>query len=243
MKNKLHIFLLLGLVILQSCAEGFVLIEKSESFNNNKAKIKGAKIVYLEPSVNAYRIRKEAKQDYDLALKKEKDLLSFLPKAAHKKGFNAEFVDKSKHAELYINVLQQLEKDIYTSILVQDHPLNRGRARDRSSELRKQVFVYTPTISPEYSSLTNEFNTSLYGVSGVFSVDAKPKSRQANEFIRSHENIDIGRYYYFYNVIVDVNRAEIIYREIKQINEPLKSAFLRVVLYDSFSMLKSNTKK
>jgi hypothetical protein len=218
------------------------MIEKSESFNKNKNEIRSAKIVYLEPSVNAYRIREEAHLDNALSQKKETELYSTLESASKYSGFKAEFINKKEHVATYMNVLQRLEKDIYTSILVQDHPLNKGRATG-SSEVRQKVFVYTPTISPEYSSLVNEFNTSFYGVIGIFSVDAKPSGKQAYAFLRSHDNITSGRYYYFYNIIVDVNRAEVIYREIKKIDEPLKNASLRVALYDSFSMLKSNTKK
>jgi hypothetical protein len=242
MKHLLIILSLLSSILLQSCSEGFVLVEKSESFNKNKPLLKSKKIIYIAPYVDAYYVREDAERDYKLILEKQTELMETLPKVAKAKGFQAEFVKKTEHTEAYINLMQRLEQDIYTAIRIQDHPLNRAGQRSYSSNSQK-VYVYAPTFSPEYSSLTNEFDTPLYAVSGVFSVDAKPKTRKANAFVRENSNINKGRYYYFYNIIVDVNSAQVIYREIKKVEEPLKSTTLRVVLHDSFAVLKSNVTK
>jgi hypothetical protein len=237
-------FLIISLAfIYQGCDKGFVIVERSESFSDNKHELKNANIYYFEPAVTSYYIRKEVENQFLKADDFKTYIGQELSKAGRKSGIKINLLDSKTLQSDYSahnEELLLLKKAILNATALQENAINSGRRISGDYKQRK-VFVSTPRISAEFSHLSKSFSP-YFGMTGVFAVDSEPESREAREFVSRHKAIRYGQYYYFYHMVINIETSEMVYREIKQVPCVISKKYLGPIIYDSYATLKQNLK-
>lgn len=241
-KIKHGILFLMMLSTIAACnsSSGSVSISKSEALNKNLAK---HTIYYFEPEVTCYEIGKQANQNILLADELLVHVKERMKKDSRKHKFSIRFFSEEKTEQinqLYINQLMLLKTEVEQVTVLQDNPLNKSARY--AYEMKQNVFVYPPRISPEYTSLSDALGTPYIGLCGFFSVKSHPETPEAKAFVRYHPSITYGNYSYFYHIIVNVETSQIEYREIKYIPAVTRKQYIDPVVYDSYAALMNNLK-
>lgn len=247
MKPSIIVVSFIATIFLLSCNNGFVVVEKSESFKNQKSLLKEKEIIYFQPDITIYDIKEEINNDLFQSEKEKVKLTNSLMKMGAKNNFKVRVLGKEitkNNDHSFIYSLSKLKRSIEKVNVSQNNPLNEGNYSGASKKIQQKVFVTSPRISPEFSALSEKLNSPYFGICGIFSVSAFPQTREARDFMRNNKDVNSGIYFYFYNIITNVETGEIIYREIKKVPLKLKRKnILDIITYDSFFILNENFNK
>ncbi|GAL86489.1 hypothetical protein MYP_3718 [Sporocytophaga myxococcoides] len=242
MKKHIYIGILL-LLSLSACQKGFVVIEKSETFPREKEKLREKGIFYLEPNVTSFYIREEVENQFLTAEKQKKNVSKEMFAAGKHAGLKVVVLDEQTVKNSYKNhaeELLQLRKAINNVTSLQENPLNKGR-RTKDSYIQQKVFIGAPRFPADFAHLSGDLSP-YFGIAGIFAVNADPKNSRTRAFIRNHQSLQYGKYYYFYHIVVNIETSEVIYREVKQVPYKFTQKYLGPIIFDSYALLKKNLK-
>ncbi|MBL4716246.1 MAG: hypothetical protein JKX95_06380 [Bacteroidia bacterium] len=219
-----------------------VALEKSEAR-------KITRMVSIEPDFDQIDIRKQPEVRYLKSDRKEKNLSRILIKNAKRSKIELTVIDANDltPTELdYFNHLASLKMEVLQKSLHQNTPIdpNAGGAFNKNwLTPKKSYFNYPPIISPEYSKLAQKYKTPYFSFQGVYSFikPVKGKLFMCCFFppigLASFFKPDITTY--FYHVIVNVKSSQVVYRELRRINDSAKPDHISGIIYDSFKIFKS----
>lgn len=198
---------------LTSCT-GYIWIERSESFITQKET--NPKIVCIDPQVRVFG--SEDEPDLEASEKLEEYLREQIAYAVIKQGLNVEVLTLSAAANAsYYQQLLSLKKEFLQANNYQDTPLNFREKPDLNS-VKKSIFVYPPLVAHEFVELSKEYDTPYFSYIGVF---------QKNDELL------------FYHLIINTDKAETVYRELKRISRyKMRKGLMAQMVYDSMAMLK-----
>ncbi|MES2679185.1 MAG: hypothetical protein V4635_04835 [Bacteroidota bacterium] len=203
-------------LLLQSCSSNTLLIERNESL----AATGNIKLICIDPR---FYFDNDA-MNYDLEKCKsisgciKKDIQNF----SRKNDINLEVRDLNSNADAaYYEVLLKLKTNMLAVNFDQNTPLNFNNSRE-ANVIQKKVFVYPPRISHEFNTLSGSFGTPYFSYMGIYVV-----------------NGDLV----LYHLVVDTDRAETIYRELKTVSKKVKRSVISQMIYDSYAMLAMELKK
>jgi len=184
----------IGLLFFSSCVVSFLEINRSENFLETRPDIK--KIIYVDPLIVSLQNNREDEADPDQTEKLEAMFKKLLKKEEKKNKIKMEFLfsnddDTDSQIDDLANDLLPLRNDLITSIQLQNNPLNYNR--NSSAMISKQVFVVPVKISPNWSYLSDRYQTRYFGFFGVF--HGKYKTLVTN-------------------YVFDVNKSELVYQSV-----------------------------
>jgi len=117
----------------------------------------------------------------------------------------------------YYEDLLRLKQDMLTVNFTQRTPFNFDSA-PQHGVIQKKVFVYPPLIPYEYCGLADKYGTRYFSYLGMYAEKRK---------------------LFLYHVVVDVENAETIYREMKVIYGKPNNTIVTQMIYDSYAMMKN----
>jgi hypothetical protein len=231
-------------VTFTACQPGFIVTETSENLKDQKESLKGCEIIYFEPDISMYVIKKDIGEKFIDSKGVRDKVIASIGKYSKINKIKTQVLsveEMKENSEVFINSLIKLKNNIDFANVSQDNPLNKSNS---FSPVQKRIFVYSPKISPEFSFLSDKFKTPYFGIVGIFAVKSHPETKEARAFVRTHKALGYGDYFYFYNIIANVETSEIVYREIKKIPVPYQKIHaLDLAIYDSFSELNKSLNK
>jgi len=246
MKKKFRKYILLILIfpMLNACSTfNKLFIEKDKSFVNNKENsIK--KIVAIMPTM--YVIDPKKKSSYkklkktinkldafEASLKENAKLNKIELQIVSANNLNTNDVD-------FFNVLKPLRDQIILSNIYQNPELSSKGIKGNYFKAPMNYFNTLPRISPDYSKLVEKYKTKYFSVNGVFSLDGRFKaSNFFSLLILPPYAFKTNAETYYYTIVVDIEKSEIVYREIRGIDELVLKTNLDGILYDSYNIIKS----
>jgi hypothetical protein len=199
-------------LLLVGC-NNYISIERSEHFIKNAKNIQ--KIICIDPQVRYFDDEEDFVIDKSESL--TKIFIASVDNYASMTNLSIEIhnMEKSAVNKEYMQLVS-LKKEILQSNNYQNTPLNFNQT-PAYNEIEKKIFVYPPLISHEYGDFSKKFNTPFFSYIGLYYKNDKT---------------------YFYHLIVDTDRAESVYRELKMVNKKPNKNIINQLVYDSFVMFK-----
>lgn len=234
----------IGALLLQSCAGGAILVESEEQFSQSPPQIK--KIVSIQPDFLSIDKRKKVEDVVLDSEELEATFQKYLVQSAEKNGIELEILApntlKSNQID-YFNTLLPLKEKVLFANSRQNVSINtykNARAKNKIKALRG-IYKYDLEFDLDFVGLEKKYGTPYFSINGMISIRKRSANRWVwlflfppsaiNSFLRGgYENI-------YYHVLVDVNRSEILYRELRSFDDPLTESTLKSMLYDSFNIL------
>jgi hypothetical protein len=203
-------------LLIQACSSNTLLIETNEGLGSNGP----VKLICIDPrfffdddALN-YNLRKC--EDLNGCIKR--DIKNF----SRKNDIALELRDLSSTTDAaYYEELLKLKTNMLAVNFDQNTPLNFNTRRE-ANVIQKKVFVYPPRISHEFNTLSRSFGTPYFSYMGIYVV-----------------NDDLV----LYHLVVDTDRAETVYRELKTVSKKVKRSVISQMIYDSYAMLAVELKK
>jgi hypothetical protein len=245
-KILINSLIILSCIYLLACNSSYFIVQKSEGFKDNKEALKKSNILYFEPELRFVKVRKEVEEKLSYNDGIQKEFKKTFKKISNKKNISIGYIDlqNEKYAGLYVNELQDLKKEILRSVNLQNNPLNNtDNSGFPTYGLKQNVFVYPIKLNTSYSKLSSIIDTKYIGLTGIFALDVAPQSEVARDFVKHNADIKNGQFFYHYNIIVNIERAEIEYFDFKKVDEKFRKTYIEPVIYDSFYVLNKNLKK
>lgn len=216
-------------VLFSSCTgpNQFLSVQIEPSFKNHKDEFK--KAVAIAP--NIIWIEKVKDAEGQLLLKEEREELihRLLEKNAQRAGIDLSVISPLNLEATqvsYFNELLPLKEQILQSNFLQE---TSSRAKFNmfifQPSYYQGTFTTVPILDSEYSWLSEEYETPYFIFQGLI---VKKKYR----FLKSN-----WRNLYF-AVIVDVEKGEIVYREVRGFKDRPSKTHLNGIFYDSFNIIR-----
>lgn len=225
--------------ILISCAgSGELIVEKHNSVQKNQVK----KMVVIEPDYSLVKLAKRANRKYLKNSSKEKQFGELLKKNGERNKINVVLKDANSlgAAETdYFNYLIPLKREILAANFRQKAEYGETKAQTAFKEGYLEL-TESPVFSSKFSHLSEKYGTPYFSVQGVLSV-IKPHKLKANLFIipqAVNALINPKVESLFYNIVVNVNSGEVVYREARVFNTLATDDDLSLIIYDSFQILR-----
>lgn len=239
-----YVLLMFIIPLLNSCATfSKLFIEKDPTFVVNEEN-KIQKIVSIMPSV--YILDPKQKKSFK-ELKKTINKLDLfeasLKENAKRNKIELQIISsnnlKANDVDFF-NDLRPLRDQIVLSNIYQNAELNIKGVKGNYFKAPTQYFKTLPRISPDFNKLVEKYKTKYFSVNGIFSIDGRFKaSNFFNLIFLPPNSFNTNAETYYYTIIVDVEKSEIVYREIRGIDELVFKTNLDGILYDSFNIIKS----
>ncbi len=226
MKRQKYIFsfsltLIFSLILIFSACRGALQVDRVRDFKSRKTNI--GKIVCIDPDFELLTTTgtRKTEREYKRASAKEIQLNNILVRNARKNNLTLELVDTERLLPSnmdYFSQLAPLKHEILQVSFLQDF-LNRKKRKNRQKVFNR--YENGPIIASHFSYLADEYGTPYFAVQGI-TTHRKPKN---------------GPITYYYTIIADVVRAEIVYREIRKVDAPTSDTNLNALVYDSFNII------
>ncbi len=239
-KNIHTIILLLTLFSLGAC-QGALQVDRVRDFKSKKTNIQ--KIVCIDPDFELLTTtgNKKTERRYRRASAKEIQLNNILVRNAQKNNLTLELVDTERllpsNVE-YFSQLAPLKREILQVSFLQDF-VNRKKRKNQQKVFNR--YEDGPAIGSHFSYLADEYGTRYFSVQGI-TTHRKPNNKQLVLLLTSPPfgvanlfSPEVDTYYY--TIIADVVRAEIVYREIRRVDAPASDTNLNALVYDSFNII------
>ena len=224
-----------------SACHGALQVDKIRQFKSKKTNIE--KIVCIDPDfellVTAGNHKTEAR--YKRASAKEIELNNILVRNAEKNDLILELVDTERllpNDMTYFSQLAPLKREILQVSFLQDF------IRKKKRKNRQRVFsLYEegPVIGSHFSYLAEEYGTPYFAVQGI-TTHRKPNKGRLILLLTAPPvgiidafSLEVETYYY--TIIADVVRAEIVYREVRKVDAAASDTNLNALVYDSFNII------
>ena len=98
----------------------------------------------------------------------------------------------------------------------------------------------SPKINPEYHALIDKLGSRYVGVNGYYGMNINPKNPQMISVVYNGKLELKSNYYFYYFIVVDLERSEFVYREYKRIPMKLNIKNINGFLYDSYNVFINN---
>ncbi len=241
-KKRYFILLLLASLFLSSC-RGILRIDQTKMMGRKGNNVK--RIVCLNPDYEVLISTKDQTQkSYQKSASKESTFNKMLDRNARKNGIQLQIIDNedlNKHDASFFNDLAPLKQELLQVSYLQ----NFDNVRNNTSKFRLGKVIgkheQGPLISPRFSYLADIYGTPFFSINGI-ATHKKPKKGKLL-LLLTIPPVGIASFFfqdvdtYYYTIIADVRSAEIIYREVRQVNLRATEANLNSLLYDSFHII------
>lgn len=240
------------LLLLSSCRMGYVEVEKSIAFASENFRSK--KVICVNPEIDSYKMGGStvvtAKQ---VSKAKKNSYRKSIKKMGKKNGIDFEIISAeqlNQNDTDYFNVILRLKSEILESLSLQKPVLS-----DEENKLKglKKLFnpkpkiIHTkwevsPIISSEYSYLAEKYGTPYFNIQGVFHLK-QAQTNIALLMILPLALVDLIQNYdhcVFYNILIDVEKSEIVFRELRISERRARKGVISPMLYESYYMMTNN---
>lgn len=239
-----YLLFLSSIIVFMSCSTfNKLFIEKDPNLIAGK-NTKIQKIVSIMPSV--YIIDPKQKKSYKKLKKTINKLDMFeasLKENAKKNKIELQVVSANSlnsNDVDFFNILKPLRDQIIYANIYQNAELSTKGIKGSYFKAPTSFFKTLPRISPDYNKLIDKYKTKYFSVNGIFSIDGRFKaSNFFNLLFFPPYSFNTNAETYYYTIIVDVEKSEVVYREIRGIDEMVFRANLDGILYDSFNIINS----
>jgi len=239
---------MLSILCYITACSGNLFIEKSPNHTQEAHKI--YKLVSIEPNFTLIDNRKSSYKSYNKSMVGEKNFGEILFKNAQKNGIRLQVVDANQLtdslADDYFNHLLPLKQQILNANFLQNVTFDGkrfpiGEVFTNFINVERQTFVNTPSLPSNYSFLAEIYHTPYFAVHGLVSVIKANKVQWLWLLlfppVGIHKAFVPDVYTYYYAVVVNVESSEILYREIRSLNDLANNSNLNAIIYDSFNIL------
>lgn len=201
------------LFTLYGCYTSYSITDQTNEYDASKANIK--KVLILPPEFISVKKTENKKSNILNEQKGQDILISTLKKGL--KDIKLEYtlldnINNTNTQELFEYIVP-LKKELITSSGLHDDPFESSHPKT----FTKKLFARAPKLDPKYNILTEKYGTPYVIFVGIY----------------SNENL-----HYQYFIMADLNRSEIIYRNLKFIGQKAKKDNIEPILYDTFYSLK-----
>lgn len=215
------IFIFIFILLMLSACRGALHVDRTRDFKSKKTNI--GKIVCIDPDFELLITtnKRKAEQQFKRASAKEIQLNNILVRNAQKNNLTLELVDTERlmpNDMEYFSQLAPLKHEILQVSFLQDF-LDKKKRRNRQKVFNR--YENGPVIGSHFSYLADEYGTPYFAVQGI----------------TTHRKPNNGPLTYYYTIIADVVRAEIVYREIRKVDAPASDTNLNALVYDSFNII------
>lgn len=215
------------LLILPSCLgfDQYVSVQTESSFKRHKDEF--TKAVSIDPDI--IWIQKVKDQESQLLQREDRETLihSLLQKNAKRAGIDLAVISSQNlkpDQVSYFNDLLPLKEQILQSNFLQETSLKRKSGKINPS-IYRSIFETPPIIDSEYSWLAEEYGTPYFLFQGLI-VSKKYQLLSSN-----WKNL-------YFTLIVNVERGEIVYREVRAFTTKPAPNHLNGIFYDSFNIIR-----
>lgn len=210
--------------------------QKSERVKLNK------KIVLIDPSFLMMDSRKKESEIFLASDDRESKMTTSIVDLAARNDIELQVIDIDQIGAdevSYFNDILPLKKNIYLSFGNSDLEGKRVKGRAKADE---QTIAQLPKISSEFSYLSEKYGTPNFQVNGVVSyIKRDLRGIMVLFFVPPWGALELMRpnaRTYYYSITVDVERAEIIYSEVRLLRTTPSERNLKPMIYDSYAMLR-----
>lgn len=207
------------------------------------------KMVSIDPNFMVVDVRKTAESAYLRSDQFEDNLNELLIKNADRFNINMKLIDSDQlgsNSLHYFNDLMPLRQQVmhanFTQSIPYDEKASGNRGNGNAFKVDVNYFEQPPLISSAYSHLSEDFGTPFFAVHGVYS---QIEAHSIRDYILLFVLPPLGvvellrqsSTTYFYNIVVNVETGETIYREIREADSRAGKDNLDAMIYDSFKIL------
>ena len=216
MKNLFYTTAVSMLLLFAGC-RGTISIQQSEGFVASRSEM--PKIICISPRFYYEEDAKnyELKKNQRILKGMKKDIVKF----AKRNKLNVEIrdLDENANSEFYHDLLG-LRQNMLAVNFNQQTPLNFSRS-GKSNKIQKNILVYPPRISHDFITYSKTYGTPYFSYIGIYASRRK---------------------LLLYHVMVDTDKGETVYREIKTVKSKVNTKIMAQMVYDSYAMLKKQLK-
>ncbi|MCR9066813.1 MAG: hypothetical protein NXI00_22775 [Cytophagales bacterium] len=252
---RLIIAMSIATIVMSSCGTASkLMLEKSPEHRKEAKQI--TKVVTIDPEYSLVYLGKGADDYYLKSEKKEDVFTKTLTTSASKAGIELVVVDKEslKPSDLnYFNYLAPLKQQILIASTLQDVTLKKTRYGENGRNWIQpdyKEFKEVPIFTAEYSHLSDKYGTPYFAFHGMLTVVEKRNLRplwfMLYPVMIPYSIAMVAKpnaHTYYYNVIVNVETSEVLFREIRYIKRKPANSLLQGITYDSFRILSKPSKK
>jgi len=239
--KNIHIVIVLFVLLTLNACRGALHVDRTHGFKSKKTNIE--KIVCIDPDFELLTTtgKRKTERQFKQASAKEIQLNNILVRNAKKNNLTLEVIDTERlmpNDEEYFSELAPLKREILQVSFLQDF-LNKKKKKKRQKVFNR--YQDGPVIGSHFSHLTTKYDTPFFAIQGI-TTHRKPNRGKlillltalpfgvANLF---SPEVDT----YYYTIIADVTRAEIVYREIRKVDAAASDTNLNALVYDSFNII------
>jgi len=239
--KNIHTAIFLFVLLSLGACRGALQVDRVRDFKSKKTNIQ--KIVCIDPDFELLTTsgNRKTERQYKRASAKEIQLNNILVRNARKNNLILELVDTERLLPSnmeYFSQLAPLKREVLQVSFLQDF-VNRKKRRNQQKVFNR--YEDGPTIGSHFSYLANEYGTRYFAVQGI-TTHRKPNSGRL-VLILTAPPFGVAELFspevdtYYYTIIADVVRAEIVYREIRKVDAPASDTNLNALIYDSFNII------
>jgi len=240
MKKTLYVLLLSIILLTLGGCRGALRIDRTRTFQEKK---EIDKIVCLDPDFEVLTTtgKRGTKRRTKRASKKEIQLNNILVRNAQKNDITLQIIDSERLTTRdvdYFRDIAPLKREILQMSFLQNFINKRGKVSEKNVFNRHEG---GPVIGSHFSHLADLYDTPYFAIQGI-TMHRKPKKGKlmllvtALPFgVASFFSPEVDTYYY--TIIADVVRAEIVYREVRRIDAAASDTNLNALVYDSFKII------
>jgi len=233
---------------LTGCGTGYLLVEKSGYLRNNTDQIK--KIVCISPTYVGYEInRKEIVSIASNVEKKQIEVEEIILLCSKLNYVEVELIKSREISEEdvdFLNEYQRLNKAMSLAIS------NQSRETEHffegffkylfgvNSGINTTYWTLSPEIPSEFSYMAEKYGTPYFSIQGITSIHYPNEGTlqwliPPLGLLKQIQDRDLT---VFYHLVVDVEKSEVIFHEVRSTyRKPLKRV-LEPMIYESYNLLK-----
>lgn len=170
----------------------------------------------------------------------EKNFVDAIGNNAQRFDLKVEIINEAKQLDVnsdYYQSLAPLKQEILHAAYMQE--FDGGNKNTKINGIYQ--CMKKPIISSAYSFLAGEYGTNYFAVQGI-NVHKKPRAGNyllvilfppLGIYNLAHIETDL----YYYNIVADVSKGEIVHKELRKVVQPLNKSTLNAMIYDSYKIL------
>lgn len=251
---RLYIIGMMALLLGSCTVSSELMVEKSPEHRKEAKQIK--KVVTIDPEYSLVDLRKGVDDYYLKSEQKEGEFTDILESSAKRAGLELVILDKENldAGDLdYFNYLAPLKQQILVSSTLQDVTLKKSRYGENGNNwviAPFEEFKEVPILTSEYSHLAEKYGTPYFAMHGMLTVVEKRNLKALwwmfYPIMIPYSVAVVARpnaHTYYYNVVINVETSEVVYREVRYIKRKPAKSILQGITYDSFRILRKPVKK
>lgn len=235
---QLDIILMLFTVFLASACNSSLKVEKGvQSLQAEKIE----KVITISPDFEVITSTSlEKPRHYKFYQTVEKNFIEAIKDNSERLDLEVEIINESKQLNVegaFYHTLAPLKQEILHAAYMQEFEGGLKNTKVNG------IYEYNrkPIISSAYSYLAKEYNTNYFAVQGI---NLHKKPRAGNYLLvllfpplgfynLAHIETDL----YYYNIVADVSKGEIVHKELRKIVQPINKSTMNAMIYDSYKIM------